>query len=141
MKIIGNSNTDTCLFSQKVVLTSHIVQCHLVSTWRLQTLHVYTSRPWLCNSTSMAILENLTRRILENSQCFSLDKFRNTSRPSINSHAMMGSGSSIFVGCSSSFCSRMTKKTCGGGTKKILSHIIRTLSWKVKMIKIAKGEL
>lgn len=76
-------------------LTSQTVQCQRVSTWCLHSLQVYTKRswPWLCSSTNMHIVLHLHLLSELNSQCLSLAKVRNASRPSIRSQVSIGSGS------------------------------------------------
>lgn len=80
-----------------VPLTSHTVQWKRVSTWCLHSLQVYTKRSWLwlCSSTSIHIELHMDLLRELNSRCLSRASVRKASRPSMRSHAIRGSGSTI----------------------------------------------
>ena len=97
-----------------MLLTSQTEQCHRVSTCPLHILQVYTKASLLelCISCSIAIVLNLVRRRVENSQCFSLAMVRKASRPSMRSHDIWGSGSlTTSWRARACVCSFITKNT------------------------------
>lgn len=92
-----------------------MVQWYRVSTWFLQWLQVYTNLSWLwlCNSYNIHNVLYCARRNDENSKCLSRASVKNESRPSINSHAISGSGSWIGAKLAADWaeCNRITKNT------------------------------
>lgn len=112
-------------------LTSQTVQWKRVSTWCLHSLQVYTKRSWLwlCSSTNIHIELHMDLLRELNSRCLSRASVRKASRPSMRSHAIRGSGSTIGgkAFAMGPAISRMTKNTLKKKTKQcILLFVIVT---------------